>query len=332
MRMNRREFIVLGVAGMAVGCGKESSSAAAPPPATASSSQPAAAAQTKLDIKFVGLCGMAVTGTPSKLDVLFVDGVQTLGAGHEHFPRLYAPTASIATGSTPATGTDPKDPSMSYWDLKDHRLRLTSGATTGVTRWTGHRNPANKKPSTAAEQEDISWVAGMANIAAAGSGKINPQCLADDPRPGKVAGSARFTSGYVKSRFKPPYHQVIFQITSPGVTTPYEQALGQLLLSDTLASGPVSFTLDPFGGGTSRQIVLNPTGANLDVTIKNLPDTVSCTSTSDVQTLSHFAAFYQLLATASSSAPVPVCAPPCQLTCDPQEDEPIYCPPTEYQG
>ena len=315
MQVNRREFIVLGVAGAVVGCHKEPRLAG-----------------TQLGIDFVGLCGAVVNGSPSRLDVLLVDGQQTLGA--PHFPRLFAPAQSVAPESTPPTGTDPDHPNLAFWDLKDHRIRLTSGETSGVTRITGHRDPSHKMPSTTTEQDDVSWLAGMARIAAAGSGKINPPCLADDPRPGKVAASVRFNAGEMKARFRPPFHQVMFRVSSPGAPAPFEQALGELHLSQRLPSDTVSFALEPFAGGATRQIVLKATGGNMDVLIKNLPSHVKCATDADVQTLTHFGAFYQLLAPPSQAAggPVPVCAQPgCQLRCVGHEDEPIYCPPTEFE-
>jgi hypothetical protein len=314
MQVNRREFIILGVAGAVAGCykGTETSVLAGP----------------RLRIDFVGLCGVVVNGSPAKMEVLLVDGVQTLGAEHEHFPRLFAPKQRVADESTPPTGTQGN---LAFWDLKDHRVRLVSEAT-GVTRVTGHRDPAHKKPQTTEEQDDVSWVAGMARIAAAGSGQINPACLADDPRPGKVAASARFNSGEMTSRFRPPFHEVAFRVAAGGESNPFEQALGELHLSQPL-SDTVTFALEPFAGGAVRQIILRPQGNNLDVQIKNLPAQVKCTTDEEVRTLSHFAAFYQLLATPSSSSPVPVCADtPCQLRCVGHEDEPIYCPPTEFQG
>jgi hypothetical protein len=316
MEVNRREFIILGAAGAVAACGSKTASLTS--------------AGSGLSIDFVGLCGVVVSGSPSKLEVLLVDGVQTLGAGHEHFPRFWAPSNRVAAESTPPSGTEKE---FSFWDLKDHRIRLTSGDTTGVTRVTGVRNPSHKKPDPN-EQDDVSWVAGMARIAAAGSGTINPVCLADDPRPGKIAASARFTGGKLKARFTAPFHQVSWRVSSPGEPTPFEQALGELGLSQPLSSGTVTFALEPFGGGAARQIVLHPQGNNLDVKIKNLPKEVKCSKDEDAQKLLHFAAFYQLLATPSSSSPVPICADtPCQVHCKgPQEDEPIYCPPTEFQG
>jgi hypothetical protein len=315
MQVNRREFIILGVAGAVAGCNKgtETSRLAGP----------------RLGIGFVGLCGVVVNGSPATMEVLLVDGVQTLGEGHEHVPRLYAPKQRVAQESTPPAGNEG---SLAFWELKDHRVRLVSSDTTGVIRVTGHRDPAHKKPTSETEQDDVSWVAGMARIAAAGSGKINPACLADDPRPGKVAASARFNAGEMTSRFRPPFHEVAFRVAADGESNPFEQALGELHLSHQL-SDTVTFALEPFAGGTVRQIILRPQGNNLDVQIKNLPAQVKCTTDEEVRTLSHFAAFYQLLATPSSSSPVPVCADtPCQLRCVGHEDEPIYCPPTEFQG
>ncbi len=74
--------------------------------------------------------------------------------------------------------------------------------------WTRGRN---KNPRNPASHKDVTWVADMSRIPGAGSGRINPQCLEANPTVAKVASRVRFNGGEVAARFRPPFHQVVFE-------------------------------------------------------------------------------------------------------------------------
>jgi hypothetical protein len=314
MRISRREFIVAGAAGAIVGGTVGCSRCRGTRP------------NTRLSVLVSGLVGMVTT--EGHTDLLLVDGDMTMSGAHA--PRLYAPTASTASGSIPASGAVGD---RSFWDLKNHHVTLASGATSGTTRITGLRRPEEtEKPTDSSSHKDVTWVAQMARIPAAGSGRINPQCLANDPRQAKVASRVRFTGGEVAAKFKPPFHQVVWQFGPAGSENLFKQALAEVTLSEEIPTDRIVFRLEPFEEGAAREIVLSPsTGVNLEIELANLPTTpVVCNTSADARNLTHFAAFYQLLASAPSSTPVPSCeganCPGC-----PHEGEVVYCPPTEYQ-
>ena len=321
MSVNRRQFIVLAAAGV-VGC------------RNGITGQPAGT--TKLTIDFSGLCGVVLSGSPKIMDVLLVDGMQTLEPAKRHIPRLVTDPKNVASESTPYTACQIDSEDMACWDLTDHRVTLMSAQGSGVQPVTGHRNPNHKKPETEDERPDVSWLATMSQIAAAGPGRINPQCLAPDPRQGKIAGAARFNSGEMRARFrKPKFAQTSWRVTSPNVSTPYEQALGELELYQEWPSETVTFSLEPFTGGQARQVVLRAQGNKLLVRILNEPEQLMCASDADARNLKHFAAFYQLLAPPNQAqdGPTPVCPEPeCQLRCVGDQGEPIYCPPASFEA
>jgi hypothetical protein len=319
MNVSRREFILVGAAGAigagTAGCSKDQ------PAGTPEGSQPAARATTRLSVLISGLVGVVSNGPT---DLLLIDGDMTLQSPHA--PRLFAPTTAVAADSTSPSGTTG---TRSFWDLKYHRVTLISGATTGTTRVTGVRGPNEQTPANPNSERDVSWLAQMSKIPGAGAGRINPQCLADDPRAARVASRVRFTGGEVAARFKPPFHQVVWQIGQSGASNPFKQALGELTLSQTIPADRVVFRLEPFDPGPSKDIVLAPsTGVNLEVEVANLPGHVDCSSASEANNLAHFAAFYELLAEPASAKPIPSCQSNCP-SC-PAAGEIVYCPPADY--
>ena len=327
MSMNRREFIIVGGAGTigalgTIGCRNGGSAPA---------SQGVTTPETHLTVLFDGLIAMVTSN--SGTDFVMVDGDAT-GMG-THAPRLVAPQGSVGAGSLPPAGSTPDG--KVFWDLKNHRLTL-SGPTGGTTRAGGRQSDEVEKPNpnTPNSHKDVSWVAQMAKIPAAGSGKINPVCLADDPRPAKVASRVRFNGGDISSKFSPKFLKTVWQIGPAGTPPPFKQALSELSIFSRIPPGPVSFRLDPFDSGLPRpaDIKLVPTnGVNLEIEIANLPSPpVGCTSSQETANLAHFAAYYQLLATPSTSSPIPSCTglPNCPIC--PASGEIIYCPPAEFQA
>ena len=325
MSISRRDFILVTAAG-AIGAGTPGCSKDEPPPGpgTPAGSQPDARAVVQLSVLVSGLIGMVSNNGGT--DLLLVDGQATLNQAHE--PRLLAPPNAIASGSVRASGSAPDG--RAFWDLRNHRVTLMSGVTTGTTRVTGVRGPNEQVPANSNSQRDVSWVAQMSMIPGAGAGRINPGCLAPDPRPAKIASRVRFNGGEVAARFKPPFHQVIWQIGQGGPPSPFRQALGELKLSQMISTDRVIFRLEPFVPGPGKEIVLAPgTGANLEVEIQNQSTDSSCYGDdAKANNLHHFAAFYQLLAQPATATPIPVCQTNCPGC--PLQSEPIYCPPADY--
>jgi hypothetical protein len=310
MHINRRELIIAGAAGtIAVGtiwCRK---------------SRPT----TQLSVLFSGLIGMVPnTGGTA---FLLVDGAATLNK--EHHPRLLAPIGVISSGIRP-TGNDPRD-GRPFWDLKNHQVTLTSGANTGTSRADDIRGPdeVEKPKQNSTSHRNVTWVVNMSRIPAAGTGQINPACLAPDPRTAKVASRVQFKDGQVAARFEPPFHGVVWQIGETP-SNPFRQALAELTIDKITTSGPVVFRLEPFPSGPDQDIILAPsTGAKLELEIANLTESEHCMSASEGNNLAHFAAFYQLLAVPPSSPPpIPSCqdgnCPGCP------SNEVVYCPPADY--
>ena len=284
-------------------------------------------ARTHLSVKVTGLIGMAQRNGGTEL--LLVDGDQTLN--EPHLPRLLAPAEAVFEESTPPSGVDGD---RVFWSLANQRATLISGASGGTTKVTGLRNPDEvlRPRADGGSHRDVTWIARMSKIPAAGGGAVNPKCFDDNPKSAKVASRVRFNGGSVEGRFKHPFHQVVWQIGDSGTTPePFKQALGELRVSQTIPSERVVFRLEPFDGAPSSDIVLIRTDSvNLEVEIANLPRQVVCTSSSHANNLAHFVAFYELLATPPTSKPVPSCQTNCP-GCG-HQGEPIYCPPADYDG
>jgi hypothetical protein len=311
--ISRRDFIIAGTAGAiaagAVGC-KDTPKVTDTPPSV------------RLSVLMTGLIGMVSNNGGT--DFVLVDGDATLNI--PHYARLLAPTGTISTGGIPPTGNH-KD-GRPFWDLKNHLMTLTSGVNTGTTKVCGLRGPGEDVPSSPNKHRDVSWLAQMAKIPGAASGRIKTECLAaDPPASAKVASRVRFNGGEIAARFKPPYHQVVFQI---GTANPFKQALGEVTYSQTIESGDVRFQLRRFGTTEQNNIVLAPsTGVKLELEITNAPEPIDCKNPSQVNNLHHFVAFYELLDPAATDKPIPACQSNCPGC--PSEPEVVYCPPAEYQ-
>jgi hypothetical protein len=326
MPINRREFIIVGgvgtIGGLTIGCADQSQ-----PPSPDTGGAP----QTRLTVAFKGLVAMVTPNTGT--DFVMPDGDKILGA--PHVPRLVAPSGSEHSSSLPHSGTT-KDGDL-FWDLRNYRVTLTSGETTGTTR-AGGRDHATEvdKPNSTNSHRDVSWVAPMSKIPAAGTGKINPVCLADDPRPAYVSSRVRFNAGEIASRFRPQLDQVVWWFGPDGPPDPFKQALSELTIYQVIKGGQVNFQLEPFGSSLPKpkDIVLVPTtGVNLEIQITNAPPVdTGCKNSIETGTLDHFKVYYQLLETPTSTGPIPRCVgkpncPQClALT------EVIYCPPAEFQA
>lgn len=321
MHISRREFIVV----TATGAG--SLACTSSPGGSAGGSQPGALASTKLSVVVSGLVGLVKAKEAAHL--LLLDGQQTqMGL---HLARLSLDAGSVAPGSVPPSGTEN---GKSFWNLANHQLTLMSGDTSGPQPGKGRGPSETEKPANPASHKDVTWLARMSKIPGVGSGSVNPLCLAADPRSAKVASRVRFNGGAVDARFKPPFHQVVFEFGDAGSPNLFKQAIAELSLAQTIPSDRVIFRLQSFDNpGSAQDIVLLPeSGGKLEVVVANLPSPpLMCTNPADGNVLTHFAAFYQLLAQQPPTPHVPTCrganCPGC-----PAGGEVVYCPPADYDG
>lgn len=324
MKLTRRAFVATGIAGAAGvwACGKN-----VRPDGQRSS--------RSLVLDFYGLSAVVFSGSPLVLDVLMIDGMQTK-LNQVHHPRLRTDRKHI-DGSNPTKESGEEDVSflekLPFWDLKGHRVTLESPGAPAMTRVAREGGVPGPAPGTdPAAQADLSWLARMPRIPAAGKGRIDPKLMAESPLAGKVAARLRFTTGQASARFDSPFQNVVWRIASPG-SSAVERAIGQLRLTIPVTTDSVTFNLEPLDGGPLKRVVLapSPTGDTL-VAFRNVPEKHKCVD-SEVRNLTHFAAFYELLAPEDQSGqtPFPVCPEPaCQLRCVGLGGEPVYCPTSEY--
>ena len=340
MNVNRREFIVAGVVGITAGAGcggpepaaPASSPGSSPPAAPAPAQGPAA---RKLILDFSGLYGFLFSSTsPLALDVLMIDAAQTsLKSGPPHFARLRTVRENIhSSNPTKETGTQKMSAleTRPFWDLKGHRLTIATTGLPPLTKVQSQRGPQTRAPGQdATAQTDLSWLPSMERIVGPGKGRINPACLAPDPSSAKIASRLHFTAGEVSARFRAPFHEVVWRIASPGAEAPIEQAIGELRLTVPVTSETVTFNLEPFAGGPSKQVVLQmkPTGDTL-VELIDEPESFTCAD-ADLRKIDHFQAYYELLAppNASATGPVPTCPDAtCKISCATLNSQTAYMP------
>ena len=270
-----------------------------------------------------------------------IDGDATLG--QTHLPRLMVAPNLVDAATTADTKdfTDPDGNTFKYWDLKGFQLTLSSPGTSSVTKVvTGLRGPGDKLPATTGAEPDISWMPDMTKLTPTGRARINPQCMYPDPRVAKVAARARFNAGKLMSRFnrgRIDFSKVTFNFL-PAPAAPYEQALGEAQLADSIASNRVVFDLHPFAGGAgSKQIVLKAVSGGagpVDVLLRNSFDH-QCTLDDEVRKLTHFSAYYDLLIpddqpASATARPIPN-ASGANLPKCPHEDEFVRCPHGGYE-
>jgi hypothetical protein len=319
MHISRREFIVVSATGAvslaSTACnGGDGGSTTGP------------AGPTTLSVLVSGLVGTVSNNAATHL--MLLDGVKTQVGPHA--ARLSVPAASVAPGSFPPSET--KD-GRSFWNLADYQLTLVSGDQNGPKRVTGLRRPGEEhKPTDVYSHKDVTWMAQMSKIPDVVSGRIKTECLAPDPRPAKVASRVRFNGGEVTARFRQPFHQVIFEFGPQGSPTLFKQTLAELSLSQTIPPGQVTFRLAKFDDPASTQdIVLVPSsGGDLEVVVENKPSPEhKCTSHQETSTLTHFAAFYQLLEQEPATKHIPTCRETNCPQC-PSQTEVVYCPPADY--
>jgi hypothetical protein len=322
MHISRREFIVVTATGAgSLACTPSTGG-------SAGGSQPGNRASTELSVLVSGLVGLAFRKEAAHL--LLLDGEKT-DTGL-HVARFSVRVGSVAPASAPPSGTQDGKP---FWNLANHQLTLVSGVTTGPTR-AGGRDPKKEVeiPYSPASHKDATWLARMSKIPGVGSGSVNPLCLADDPSPAKVASRVSFNGGEVAARFKPPFHQIVFEFGPTGSPNLFRQALGELSVSQTISSDTVVFRLQRFDrSGNPQDIVLTPTsGGELEVAVENKPSPEPpCDKHETGNVLTHFLAFYQLLAEPPATPLPPTCRAKNCRGC-PSSTEVVYCPPADYDG
>lgn len=326
MRIDRRGFIVtFGLTTLAA-CGNNG-------PGSSSQSQPSSgngAAAVPLTVDFEGLVAVVQPSSGSDpLNVLLVDGTGTIGEQHD--PKLAIEKSTVAM---PSAGTLPDMiiGIKTYMMFDMNGCELTFNSTNSrVTSVTTHRVPGHNMPSPG-EEDDTSWMAEMSKIPGVGAGKINPACLAADPRPAYVAARVRSAGGEVKSKFEYVWKNRVFEFKNG--STSYAQALGMCEVTIPV-SQPATLTLKKFDGSSSTTITLKP-GAQ-SIMVYNQPHVLptTCNPSDDFKHLQHFAAFYKLVDPSAppTATPIPECTsncPVCPASKQIHESDFIYCPPAQF--
>jgi hypothetical protein len=302
MRLNRREFMVGGVVGAALGNEHLRTGAKA--------------SAVSLEVLISGLCGVVHRRNLHQSDVILLNA-----AGH--LPRLYTDLNVISSGLS-HSGIDG---TRKYWDLTRRKLRFEAGA--GTSELTGQPpGPGQQRPPNAAGRNDVGWLAQMPRVPGAGPGRIAPVNLRENPQPPKVAAKVRFTGGEFAARFRSPYDQIVWKIGAG--TPPFNRAIGEPVISQNVNS-PVTIVVEEYGSTAKNQIVLATAGGSgtLVVEISNMPSSYECNN-ADVNTLAHFAAYYELLLNPPAPPNRPVPETSQKRDCSDKMVEPVYCPAAEY--
>lgn len=314
MMIDRRSFLVVAAAGLVpldailqAGCraGAQSSGSVA--------------------IRIYGLSAITMQG--NRLAVVMADAGRA-GLSTMHEPRLYAPAASVGSGSAPSSGQVGQ---LAYWTLTGYRVSIVNSSTSGVTPFKPKRpkNNSDRRPDQDTAG-DIGWVASMGRIR--NKHGLRPELLAARP-PEIVASQAFFDDGELMATFPPAttttdFQRVEFKFDPAPQLGSYQQALADATVVRPVSSATVTFTLTPFQGGAPKSVVLKVSG-RLDVSLENNAIGHKCKD-SETQKLSHFAAYYALAETSNETDhPVPIWAAGDPLQCG-SLDEVIRCPPMRF--
>jgi len=195
-------------------------------------------------------------------------------------------------------------------------LSFDAGPQTSGLAIAGGRNRGSQEPSDDASAADFTWVPQL-ELAAPGSGDIDPRCFDDDPPRYLVIGRLRLSTGQmqVTQLAATATERLIwqFQCSASGAPTGYSQAMASEILYSVKIDAPsVTLQLTSFNGATGASLTLAPTPGNPAVRIKvgNLPLT-TLLALEDLTELpqdaaAHFRMLYQLSLKPPADPPVPV--------------------------
>jgi hypothetical protein len=201
---------------------------------------------------------------------------------------------------------------FSWEDLSFDAGPATSGLTIA-----GGRAPGSQEPGKNSSSADFTWVPQL-ELAAKGSGELDPRCFDLDPPRYLVIGRLRLTTGSigVTQLAQTATERLIwqFQCSSSGAPTGYSQAMASEILYSVKIDAPtVTLRLTNFNGDPSAKLTLAPAPDRPPVvTIKvgNLPLT-TLLALEDLTELpqdaaAHFQMLYKLSLQKPSDPPVPV--------------------------
>ena len=195
-------------------------------------------------------------------------------------------------------------------------LSFDAGPQTSGLAIAGGRQRGSQEPSGDASEADFTWVPQL-ELAAPGSGDIDPRCFDPDPPRYLVIGRLRLSTGQmqVTQLAATATERLIwqFQCSGSGSPTGYSQAMASEILYSVKIDAPsVTLQLTSFNGATGTSLTLAPTPGNPAVRIKvgNLPLT-TLLALEDLTELpqdaaAHFRMLYQLSLKPPADPPVPV--------------------------
>jgi hypothetical protein len=204
------------------------------------------------------------------------------------------------------------------WMLGGSELSLRKGSTSApdlpaLTITKNVRASVNGNlsliPTTAAEREDISWIADLKQICSSGC-DLDASVLADPP-PGLIAARFTLKSGklftYSVVRNGNNVQPVHFQrLDGTGTPATYQQAVASWVAADIEVSGEdIEIVEEKFDNSTGRSMKLTPfSNGRMEVAVLNLPPFVPpAATTNDAPAAGkHFEAYYDLMDTPPSQA------------------------------
>jgi len=313
-----------------------------------------------LFVRITGLCGLVTKDARSGgMDVLMLDALKT-GVGKPHQARLMTlPNNVISSTDTPKL-EKLGDRMFSSWDLTGYDVSI---AADNSGRFSSVKMARERNFNETLPKEDmfgdVSWIPRMERLTKNKSARVASTYFEANPGD-KIAARVLFTHGELSSIFPVTpidFPAIAFKFDPVPEAGAYQQALGDAQVFQLLPTGIATFTLTPFplsstgtnsksagaqsdskGAGTQKTIKLRAgaTGAGaLEVILSNLLIDGKCSTTTDLQVLDHYKAYYELL-----DKSVPVQNPPPipkyvkeiskPLDCAGHEDEFIRCGPMMF--
>ena len=247
----------------------------------------------------------------------------------------------MSDGPTNDPLDNPNDKTV-FWDLTGCNVTVSASRTTKLaSARTLAKRLSQEKTANVFTRGDVSWIPDLSRVTPTGKAKINPACLASDPRPAKVAARITVRGGELSAIFRNTivdYGEVLYRFEPQPVKGAYEQALGAARLARQIAGPSVTFTAQKFdGSGAPRKVVLRApayssmsSSGPLEVGLTNEPDAAACTNPASVAQLDHFRAYYDLLDARDRPVdkfPIPHLTGNVKPPCGPQLSEVVWCPP-----
>lgn len=304
-RVNRRKFVVAGLAGMTASCYRFALNPTG----------------TWLSVQMRGSMRL-VREDSGGLTVLMIDANSVESTLPPHVQQLV--TADSNRDKTSALPTFTKSetetgPLLAFWNLAGYQVRfpgLRDGKVVNAKTFDERKN--NDPFPNPLTRGDVSFIPEIAKLTPTGKARVRQDCFAKDPRKAYIAARIHFPSGQLSSIFpyrkNGRYDQVAFKFDPPPPSgKPYRQALGLPRLVEQFPGGKISIDLEPFDESKPRQTIVltgdNTFGESLGVEIRNEPEMPpACPTDQQVRVLDHFVVQYAILDTSDQSSvkPIPI--------------------------